>query len=262
MSPAAVSAVRPRALILAAGIGRRLGDDAPENLRRPKAMLEFDGKSLLARHVELLRGAGVTSITVVIGFAGDHVREALAGLGAPGPEGEPVAVLVNPDFREGSVVSLWAGREVLRSGDPVILMDADVLYDRRLMARLVDSTLANVLLLDREIEPGDEPVKLCVQDGQIVDFRKSPTVAHEWHGESVGFFRFSAAAAAELADRADSYVANGRRAMEYEEPIRDMIMESAAGRFGFEDISGLPWTEIDFPEDVTKARALLAELVA
>ncbi len=48
--------------------------------------------------------------------------------------------------------------------------------------------------------------------------------------------------------------------MEYEEPIRDMIIASAADRFGFEDISGLPWTEIDFPEDVVKARALLSEL--
>jgi choline kinase len=49
--------------------------------------------------------------------------------------------------------------------------------------------------------------------------------------------------------------------MEYEEPIRDMIIASAADRFGFEDISGLPWTEIDFPEDVVRARALLPKLV-
>ena len=56
-------------------------------------------------------------------------------------------------------------------------------------------------------------------------------------------------------------MATGRRMMEYEEPIRDMIMASAADRFGFEDISGLPWTEIDFPEDVVRARVLLPKLV-
>jgi choline kinase len=56
--------------------------------------------------------------------------------------------------------------------------------------------------------------------------------------------------------------------MAYEEPIRDMIIASSSisacnpGRFGFEDISGLPWTEIDFPEDVVKARTLISELVA
>jgi choline kinase len=115
-------------------------------------------------------------------------------------------------------------------------------------------------LLDREIEPGDEPVKLCVRDGRIVDFHKRPNEPHDWHGESVGFFRFSASAAEELAGRAEDYVVTGRRMMEYEEPIRDMIIASTADRFGFEDISGLPWTEIDFPEDVVKARALLPEL--
>ena len=267
---------QPRALILAAGVGCRLDDGTPEQFRKPKALLEFGGKSLLARHVEILRAAGVTSITVITGFAGAFIRAALAQL----RDGPPVSVVVNPDFREGSVVSLHAGREVLRTGDPVILMDADVLYDRRLMARLLDSVLPNCLLLDRAIEPGDEPVKLCVRDGRIVDFSKRPSLPHEWHGESVGFFRFASATAAELADRAEQYVATGRRAMEYEEPIRDMIIASNAldagntpgagnvsdaghpARFGFEDISGLPWTEIDFPEDVAKAHALVPELVA
>jgi choline kinase len=251
-------AVLPKALILAAGIGRRLGEPEAGQCRLPKAMLDFDGKTLLARHIGILRGLGISDITVVIGFAAAQMSAALAALEA----GPPICVVVNPEFREGSVVSLWAGRAALRSGAPVILMDADVLYDARLMTRLIDSPNADCLLLDREIEPGDEPVKLCIRDGQIVDFHKRPSKPHDWHGESVGFFRFSATAAKELADRVEDYVAGGRRMMEYEEPIRDMIIASAADRFGFEDITGLPWTEIDFPEDVVKAQALLPELMS
>ena len=243
----------PRALILAAGVGRRLatGDG------RPKSLLTFDGRSLIARHLDILRACGVTDITVVVGFGAEHLR-AEAGSG--------VSFVGNPDFREGSVVSLWAGRDVLRSGQPVVLMDADVIYDARLMRRLLDSTLPNVLLLDREIEAGDEPVKLCVSAaGRIVDFRKRPEMPYDWYGESVGFFRLAPATARDLADRAESYVTGGRRSAEYEEPIRDMILTDAIAaipRFGFEDISGLPWTEIDFPEDVGKAEALLPELAA
>ncbi len=246
------SAVQTVALILAAGVGRRLSE-APAHRGKPKALLEFAGASLIARHIAALRRAGVTAITVVTGFAADAMQSVLAG--EPG-----VSLLVNPDFREGSVVSLWTGRAVLRGGNPVILMDADVLYDDRLMARLVGSGNADCLLLDRTIEPGDEPVKLCIQDGRIVDFHKNPTMPHQWHGESVGFFRFTAQTAAELAGRAEAYVGSDRRLMEYEEPIRDMILESRAGRFGFEDISGLPWTEIDFPEDIAKANLLVPEL--
>ena len=242
----------PRALILAAGVGRRMA--LPEG--RPKSLLRFGGRSLLERHLHALRWCGITDITVVVGY-GAGLLQAEAGPG--------VSFVVNPDYREGSVVSLWAGQGVLRSGRPVVLMDADVIYDRRLMRRLLDSTFPNVLLMDREIEPGDEPVKLCIAAGRIVDFRKRPEMAHEWHGESVGFFRFAPDAAQELADRAEHYVTGGQRLAEYEEPIRDMILSDAnspRARFGFEDISGLPWTEIDFPEDVRKAEALLPELAA
>ena len=240
-----------RAVILAAGVGRRLGPAS-----KPKALLEFGGQTLLQRHVTALSRAGVADITLVTGYGADHIRAALHSLA----ELCPTTLLINPDFQEGSVVSLWVARDVLRSQRPILLMDADVLYDQRIMERLLTSAHANCLLLDREIEPGDEPVKICVAGARIVDFHKRPSMNHDWHGESVGFFRFDAATAAELADRVEDYVQSGRRTLEYEEPIRDMIMQSAAGRFGYEDISGLPWTEIDFPEDVAKANGLVAAL--
>jgi len=255
MPPNASDIASPRALILAAGVGRRLGGDTGEYAGTPKALLDFGGKSLLARHIDILRGVGIDEIAVVIGYEAERMRQALDAL----TDGSPIETIVNPAFREGSVVSMWAGRGVLQSGRPVILMDADVLYDRRLMERLVASRRPGCLLLDRALEPGDEPVKLCMRDGRIVDFHKRPTEPHEWHGESVGFFRFAPDVAHELADRAEAYVID-RRAMEYEEPIRDMIRTSPADRFGFEDISGMPWTEIDFPEDVAKATALLPRI--
>ena len=244
------------AIILAAGIGNRLGGEAGDGQSKPKILLDLDGRTLLQRHLFLLEQAGVAGITIVLGYRAEEVRAALAQSGT----GLDVTVVFNPDYREGSVVSLWTARESLRRSQPVLLMDADVLYDHRMLDRLVHSEHADCLLCDRNIEPGDEPVKLCVRGGRIVDLRKIPTASYDWHGESVGFFRFSPASASELADRVENYVETGRRSQEYEEPLRDMIQASDVRRFGFEDISSLPWTEIDFPEDVIKARALLPEL--
>jgi choline kinase len=246
------------AIILAAGVGRRLGLEAAGGEPKPKALLDLAGRSLLCRHLFLLEQCGIESVTIVVGYGAAQIRSALETCGT----GLKVATLENPDFREGSVISLWTARDVLRCVQPILLMDADVLYDRRLLARLLQSAHGDCLLLDRNIEAGDEPVKLCVRGGRIVDFHKIPTEPHDWHGESVGFFRFSPSSACELADRVGGYVAAGRRSEEYEEPIRDMIRASEPDRFGFEDISSLPWTEIDFPEDVIKARALLPELAA
>ncbi len=244
------------AIILAAGIGNRLGLAAADGRPKPKILLELDGRTLLQRHLVLLEQAGVAGLTIVLGYAADAVRSALAEAGT----GLAVDVVFNPDYREGSVVSLWAARAWLRHDQPVLLMDADVLYDHRMLDRLVHSRHEDCLLCDRTIEDGDEPVKLCVRDGRIVDLRKIPTAPYQWYGESVGFFRLSPAAAKELAERVETYVQTGRRSQEYEEPLRDMIQASDPQRFGFEDISALPWTEIDFPEDVIKARALLPAL--
>ena len=35
-----------------------------------------------------------------------------------------------------------------------------------------------------------------------------------------------------------------------------------AGRFGFEDVTGMPWTEIDFPNDVGRAREEVLPAIA
>jgi choline kinase len=237
-----------RVLVLAAGQGRRLGANAP-----PKALLEFEGGSLLMRHFRILGACGLRNITVVIGYRAKKFQAKVAGLRSD----LRVDLIENPSFRNGSIVSLWKACAVLRSGMPVILMDADVLYDTRLIVRLVDAACENCFLLDRSIEPGEEPVKLCIDRGRIVDFHKRPQIAHQWHGESVGFFRFSPAVAAELADRVEEYIAEGRTQVEYEEPIRDVLLARKGAGFGYEDISGLPWIEIDFPADVEVARRVV-----
>lgn len=247
-----MNSASPQALILAAGVGRRLNGSAGP---LPKALLSFGGRTLLVRHMLALRACGVEDVTVVAGFEAAQIEAVVV-------TDSRVRLVLNPDYREGSVVSLWAARHVLREGRPVVLMDADVLYDARLLGRLVSSAHPNALLLDRDIEPGDEPVKLCIRDDRIVDFHKRPQAPHDWHGESVGFFRFTPEAAAELAGRTEDYVTGGHRALEYEEPIRDMMQAALPGLFRYEDITGLPWTEIDFPEDVAKASGLLPRLVA
>jgi len=233
-------------VILAAGRGRRLGS---EKGPLPKILLRFGDRSLLERHLAILESCGIDEVLIVVGYGADQIRAEVARIGPR----VRVSFIENPRFAEGSVVSLRVAEPVMKRGEPVLLMDGDVLYDRRLMERLARSDIDNCLLMDRNIEPGDEPVKLCIRDGRIVDFHKLPRNAYDWHGESVGFFRLSPGVAEALAGRARDYVENGRGALEYEEPLRDLILASSSGTFGYEDVTDLPWTEIDFPEDVIRA---------
>jgi choline kinase len=233
------------AVMLAAGVGARLGegDEAP-----PKALLSFGGHSLLARHIALLRDAGVEALTLCVGFRAEALAHEIVESGGQ----DFVQTVINPDYREGSLVSLWTARKALAAGDDVLLMDADVLYDQRLLAKLVESKHPNAFLLDRDIEPGEEPVKLCIKDGRIVDFEKRVEHAHDYHGESVGFFRFGPDMADKLAVRAETLVTAGFRDVWYERAIRDLVL-AEPDAFGWEEVTGLPWLEIDFREDIARA---------
>lgn len=238
-----------RAIILAAGRGSRLAEHNPGGL--PKCLLEFGGQSLLQRHLALLWRSGVGQVDLVIGYAADRVIEHVGRLA----ERPAVAFHFNPRFEQGSVLSLLSARETLESGEGVLLMDADVLYHPAILARLLHSAHPNCLLLDRDFVPGDEPVKVAIRGGVIVDFRKrlDAGLAYDLVGESVGFFRFDPAIASRMAGECAQFESEGMGDAPHEEAIRNVLLKEPTA-FGFEDITGLPWVEIDFPEDVERAR--------
>jgi len=245
-----------KVVILAAGIGKRLG---PNSDNKPKCLLQFNGTSLLRQHLENLSKFGVDEIVIVYGYRKELIDAEIRKIKA----GIPVRTVFNPDFTQGSVVSFWHAREVLKSGMDVILMDADVLYDPGILKTLIETPNKNCFLLDRDFEPGDEPVKLCIRNGQLIEFRKQidKDLVCEDRGESVGFFRFNPEMAAKLADRAQYYIDNGKQAEPYEEVIRDLLLSEQTA-FSFEDITGLPWVEIDFPEDINRASQIMNHMQA
>ncbi|MGI9047156.1 MAG: NTP transferase domain-containing protein [Burkholderiales bacterium] len=236
-----------KAIIMAAGVGERLGLDYP------KSLLRFAGKTLIERHIASLQRVGVGEAVLVIGYQADVVRAALAALPAGGLS-LSIRLVVNLEYQRGSVLSLKAAAAELRQGEDILLMDADVLYALPILQRLADTPIANCFLIDRNFEPGDEPVKLCVREGQPVEFSKQPRadIACDFAGESVGFFRFAAETAAALAECTERYAAAGCEDAPFEDAIRDLLFAQPQA-FGFEDITGLPWIEIDFPDDVERA---------
>ncbi len=241
--------------MLAAGIGARLqrGGNAP-----PKVLLEFGGRSLLARHVELLSHFGVSELVLGVGHRAGDVEAEIVSLGAQGF----VRTVPAPRYPEGAIQTLAALADEFEGAEaPVLLMDGDVLYDHRIMARLVDTELDSCFVMDRRLEPGDDPVKLCIRDDRIVDFHKRPTDSGDWQGEWIGFARFSPDAARGLPNRVWRYVDAGEPEIIYEQPIRDLVVESPPGTFGYEDITGLPWIEIDFPEDLRRAESEIQGLL-
>jgi choline kinase len=238
-----------RAIILAAGRGLRL--QQADDRQLPKCLLQFGGMSLLERHLRMLKSAGVDDIVLALGYRHERVEAELERLGwQPRPE-----IVLNPRFELGSVLTVHTVAGAMTRGGDILLMDADVMYDQRIMTALVAGQgPVNRVLIDRDFEAGDEPVKLCIKDGVPIELRKqlAADLQYDTIGESVGFFRFDQAGARRLAALVAGYVESDRANMPHEEAVRDLLRERSQV-FEVADVTGAPWIEIDFPTDVIRA---------
>jgi choline kinase len=235
------------AIVLAAGVGRRL-DDAYGG--RPKCLIEIGGRSLLVRLVEGLEAVGVERIVVVAGFGAAAVREALAGHAS-------VTCLVNERFREGAILSLWTARDHL--SEPVLVMDADVLCPVSMLRRLVGSPHPNCFLMDAGSPNTGEEQMLLVRDGRVRDIVRGGAPGWELAGESVGFLKLGADAARLLRALLAERIEAGETGIEHEQ-VYPALLERV--EVGYERVDGEPWTEIDFVEDVRRAEEEILPRIA
>ncbi len=247
------------AILLAAGVGNRLGDFTRN---QHKALLPIGEQTLLARSLAALAKARIDRVAVTVGHCAEQVRSALAA--AP----LTCETVYNPDYREGSILSLWHARHYL-GGDDVLIMDADVLYPQLLLERLVGSPHPSCSLLDGRVEGSGEEMILCTSRGRVWDIvRRKPGQAlqppagvadYDRAGESVGFLKLSRHDAGMLAEILDRRVAAGARDEEYEASFPELF---ARCQVGYERVDDLPWTEIDFPADVERARTQIMPAIA
>ena len=239
-----------QAIVYAAGAGARLKSSAFATI--PKILLEFGGKTLLEWHAQRLSEANVERLTVISGYEYRLVDQHLARLRER--YRLDLGSVVNPQFTEGSVLSMAASIPALkrvRGGEPVLLMDGDVLYPRQFLPRLIDSPHRTALLIDRDYSTADDdPVLVPVAGGKPFEFLKRWKGEADAVGESIGFFKLAHEDLPELMAITQRMSEGAGRSASYDEVLRQMVR---AGRFGHEDVTGLPWTEIDFPADVERA---------
>lgn len=109
-------------MILAAGRGERM---RPITDSTPKALIEVQGKSLLERHLERVRTAGIETVVINLGWLGKQIAERIGGGQAYG-----LNVIYSP---EGDNI-LETGGGIHRAlpmlgRDPFLVINADIHTD-------------------------------------------------------------------------------------------------------------------------------------
>ncbi len=230
-----------KAVILAAGRGSRLHILT----HHPKCLIEIGKRPLLYRYFDALLDLSVTQICLVVGYKQEFIREAVASYPSP----LDVRFLVNSQFERGSLGSLWVARQAL--DDDVVIMDADVLFHPAILERLFTSPYANSLLMDETVTQQTEECMVVVREGRVVMLSKYVQGEYDLVGEGVGFLRVEHAAVPRLLRSVEMRVNQGLLDIEYEDALEDFFRDIPVG---VEKIGGLPWIEIDFPEDLERAR--------
>lgn len=239
-----------KAVILAAGVGSRL---RPLTDHTPKGLVEVGGRPLLAHTFEAFYRAGITEAIVVTG----HLHEQVEAFVARQPV--PARCIYNPRYETANnYYSLLVAEEAL-GGEAFLKVDSDLVSQPAVLARMLSAEAGLCIACDTSVDLGAEEMKLQVNEaGQVVGCSKKldPTACV---GESIGMETVSETMFAVLFDEL--------RAMDAES-FTDAYYEDAYHRLGQRggydiqavDVTGLPWSEIDDAEDLSRADALFSSL--
>jgi choline kinase len=227
------------AVILAAGLGTRMGRPQPKPLTRLRS-----GRSIIRHQVEQLRerfGPDLR-VTVVVGFKMDLIIEANPDVG-----------FVYNEVYDSTNTSKSLLRALDLTGDSAVLwLNGDVVFDPRLLD-LVDEArrLGDSFVCVNTQAVGDEEVKYALDaDGAIRALSKTVPDAL---GEAVGINYVSSADKAMLRARLRE-CDDG----DYFERGIEIAVEKDGARFLPVDISAFPCVEVDVQEDLDRANSFSA----
>lgn len=246
------------AILLSAGQGSRM---LPLTAERPKCLIGFSGRSLLAWQIEMLARGGVRRIDVVTGFMTDLVdaelRAISEGKGAGG--GVELRAMFNPFYKVAdNLGSCWIARAAME-GDFLIL-NGDTLVSEEVVARVqagpasAGEAFPIAVTVDVKSAYDSDDMKVSREpDGRLARIGKTLTAA-ESNAESIGFLAFRGEGPGLFREAV-------RAAMRTPEGVQHWylkVIDSLAptGKVGTVTIAGLGWAEVDFLNDIEIATRL------
>jgi choline kinase len=256
-----------RAILIAAGRGRRLGAHTEEV---PKCMVDIGGRPILGWVWRALAASGVDELVVIRGYRGDVLERFVTGL-VP-----RVTFVDNHDWQRNNVLlSLACARAYLEQ--PTYLTYSDILFTPAVVAAAAASPAEIGLVIDREFRRIYEGrTEHPLDEGEVADLRPDGHVARvgkralapaDAVGEFIGLTRLGPAGAAVVADALDRIAAQyaGRedqpfqRAASYRNAYLTDLWQhliDEGTRLSPVFIDG-QWREIDTGQDLDRARQLV-----
>lgn len=243
-----------QAVILAAGMGRRLGRFTRECT---KCMVEVNGQRLIDRLMGQLELLGLSRVVVVTGYHGEELRRHLE----ENYGGMPLTFVENSLYEHtNNIYSLWLTRELL-TADDTLLLESDLVFDDGLIALAVSSPEPDAVLVSRYL-PRMDGTMVTLEGDRIRSFveRKELDYGHtERYFKTVNVYKFSREfMAGTYLPFLETYIqANGRN--QYYEQALGVLTGIDRTDLHAINVDPLRWYEIDDENDLRIAEAIFAE---
>jgi len=218
------------AVILLAGLGSRLGRP------KPKPLTELsNGESILERQVRILSAFGLP-IVGVVGFKKDLIMEAV-------PD---ILFAYNPDYdaTNTSKSLLCAVRNI--NHKDILWINGDVVYDEEIIQRVLEQKQSTVVVNNASV--AEEEIKYTLREGCIDELSKQ---VENGLGEALGI---NLVKKDQVPLFCEHLVKVGDQDY-FEKAMENMISEDGAEFYPL-DVSDLKCIEVDFQDDLNKAREL------
>ena len=236
-----------KAFILAAGVSRRL---YPHTYNIPKCLLEVGGKPIIHYQLEALSDLGVKDISIVIGY---HREILIQHLKDNFPTLNFNFIINHHYFETNTAYSVYIGKEVLNENH--ILMNADVVYPKGLLNKLIDTKHKTALAVDIK-SCGREEVKVIDGGSDKIAAIGKELIETQCLGEFIGVAKLSKDFCNLFSNSLENLIDSGGVNDYFEAAIQPILKKID---IYYVDVSEFPCMEIDFIEDLEKARSLFKQ---
>ncbi|MBP3816619.1 MAG: aminotransferase class I/II-fold pyridoxal phosphate-dependent enzyme [Firmicutes bacterium] len=244
-----------QAIILAAGMGRRLKDLTKENT---KCMVKVNDKTLIQRMLGQIDAKGFSRVVIVVGYEGEKLKEYISSLDVS----TPIVFVENPVYdKTNNIYSLYLARDYLQEEDTV-LFESDLIFEDSVLDSLLDDPNKNLVLVDKYeswmsgtcVKLSEESEILSYISGTNFDFHEI-----DKYYKTVNIYKFNKDFSSKYyVPFLEAYLdALGNN--EYYEQVLKVITMLDGKSLKAKKLDNQKWYEIDDIQDLNIAESIFAE---
>ena len=210
------------AVILAAGMGTRMGID------KPKCMIKINGVTIIERQLTILNNLGINNITVVTGYKREIIENLVKNKYG-------VKCIYNEDYEKyNNWKSLLIG--IKNVNDNTIIIDGDLVFNKSILESLLKCNDESCMVIDSNKIYSDESMRVSVENAYINSISKKYPNSY---GEYIGIARINNKNLHCLRDSLENSADDDYYDTHIVKSVKCRVLDT----FGFE------WIEVDTRDD-------------